>query len=264
MIPNIQDLQYLWFKKNFYGLSGINLDDYKDTQMKRRINSFLQTKNMKNFVEFYKALKNDKKFLDDFKNFLTINVTYFFRDIDKWEEFKKNLQLLLSKNKILKIWSAGCSIGCESYTIAILCEEYTDISYSVLATDIDTQALNQIETGIYNAETVKYVRDDILKKYFIKEINGNFKIKENIRENITVHVHDLHNTEFKNDFDIIVCRNVLIYFDDDAKVKLYKAFHNALKQNGILFIGGSEIIFQYEKIGFKNLSMCFYQKVDII
>jgi chemotaxis protein methyltransferase CheR len=262
----MQDLLYSWFKKKFFELSGIDLNSYKDNQTKRRIYSYLQNKEIKNLVEFYKNLKIDKNLLEDFKNFLTINVSYFFRDIEKWKELKnKYLPEILNNNKNIKIWSAGASIGCEPYTVAILLEEYkkiNNLNYSILATDIDVSALNKAKIGIYNTETLKYVEEDILKNYFIKEQNGDFKIVERIKKNIKFKIHDLNSDEFpENFFDIIICRNVVIYFDEEAKLKLYKRFHSVLKDGGILFIGASEIIFKNIELGFKNLSAGFYKKI---
>lgn len=263
----LPDLQYNWFKQSFHKLSGIDLNGYRDAQMKRRIKSFLISMGVGNFTELYKVLENDKKILENFKIYLTINVSYFFRDTEKWDEFRnKYLPLLLEKNKMLKIWSAGCSIGCEPYTLSILLEEYNKkciFNYSILASDIDVQAVNLAKAGVYNAETLKYLKGSfVLQEYFAKEESGNFKINDKARKNITFQINNLLSGDLtKANFDFILCRNVVIYFDESAKAKLYKKFYNALNNKGILFTGGSEIIFNCETLGFKNLAMCFYQKV---
>lgn len=264
-IQDYQDLQYAWFKKKFFALSGIQLDSYRDSQMKRRITAFMFNKGQKNFVEFFKQLEKDKKYAEDFKNFLTINVSSFFRDAAKWEELENMvLPEMLKTHKMLKIWSAGCSIGCEPYTAAMVCEELRRMipfEYTIYATDLDEDALRQAKAGVYGEESLRHVPETVVKNYFTKEEGRKFKVKESLKKNIHFQGLDLHKGNFKANFHLIMCRNVVIYFDDDAKQKLYKGFCDALMRNGILFTGGSEIIFQCEAIGFKNISMSFYRKV---
>lgn len=263
-MQDFTDLQYAWFKKKFLEFAGIQLDSYKDSQMKRRISAFMDNKGAKNYVEFFKRLETDKKAAEDFKNFLTINVSSFFRDAQKWEELQTSLlPEILHAHKILKIWSAGCSIGCEPYTMAILCEELKRLipfEYTIYATDLDEDALKQAKTGTYAEDMVREVPDDCLKNYFTKEDGKKFKVKDMLKKNIHFQTLDLLKGDFKANFHLIACRNVVIYFDDAAKQKLYKRFYDALLKNGILFTGGSEIIFQCETIGFKNISMSFYRK----
>lgn len=260
-----QDLQFLWFKKKFYELSGLNLSGYKDSQTKRRILSYIQHKGLNNYVEFYRTLEKDKDLLIEFSNFLTINVSYFYRDVERWDELKdRYLPQLLRHNKTLKIWSAGCSNGCEPYTIVFVLEEYKSdafFTYSILATDIDSDALKQARDGVYIPEYLKYLNKRLIKEYFTAENGTNFKIKESVKKQIRFEAGNLQKAHYRDNFDLIICRNVVIYFEEDEKTKLYYKFHQALNHGGILFVGGTEVLFQSEEVGFKNLSTGFYQKL---
>lgn len=258
-----EDLQFSWFKKKFFEVSHINLNAYRDSQMIRRINFYLQAKGMKNFVEFYKRLEKDNLLLEDFKNFLTINVSSFFRDSDKWETLKKTIMpLLFEKKNFCKAWSAGCSIGCELYSLAILLEEekkQKSIRYSILASDIEQDALEKAERGMYTPEHTKDVPIEIFGGYFEKQ--GQFvKVKDFLKEHVRFQRHDLVSEPFECPYDLILCRNVVIYFDEGAKAKLYRNFHQALRNGGVLFLGASEVIFNSETIGFNTHSMSFYIK----
>ncbi len=259
-----QDLQYAWFKRKFHEFSGIQLESYKDSQMRRRIAAFMTSKGAKNYVEFLKKLTADEKAAEDFRNFLTINVSSFFRDAAKWSELEAALLPdMLKTHKALKLWSAGCSIGCEPYTMAILCEELKRVlpfGYTIYATDIDDGALKKAKEGCYAADMVREVPERSLKAYFINEDDKKFKVKDTVKKNVHFQSLDLLEGDFKVNFHLIACRNVVIYFDESAKQKLYGRFCGALVKGGILFTGGSEIIFQCEQLGLKNISMSFYRK----
>ncbi|MBI5359247.1 MAG: protein-glutamate O-methyltransferase CheR [Planctomycetes bacterium] len=260
------DIQYSWFTKKFSALAGLDLAHYKCQQMKRRIKSYMQAKGASGFADFLKMLENNPVTVVDFKNFLTINVSYFFRDTDKWDEMSNNhVPALLSRKNTLAVWSAGCSIGCEPYTFAIMFEEMRKkhplLKYSIFATDVDLEAVAAAKAGMYAGDALKSVRPELIRKYFTADPGGKHKINGSIANNIKFSLLDLHKGRFEGKYDIIACRNVVIYFEENIKYELYGKFHSALNPGGILFLGGSEIIFKSEELGFKNISMCFYQKV---
>lgn len=265
-MKELHDLQFAWFKKKFYELSGLNLSGYKDEQTKRRITSYIQNKGMQNFVEFYRFLEKDKSLVDEFSNFLAINVSYFFRDAERWDELKNRyLPQVLHDKKTLRIWSAGCSNGCEPYTVAIVLEEYKQqndavFTYSIRATDIDSEALKQAREGLYVPESVKYLKENMRKKYFTTADGNISKINDSVKKHIRFETGNLQEYNCRGAFDFIICRNVVIYFEEDEKMKLYHRFHESLEKGGILFVGGTEVIFQPAAIGLKSLSAGFYQK----
>ncbi len=117
------------------------------------------------------------------------------------------------------------------------------------------------KAGKYSGDSLKSVRPELLRRHFTAEPGEKHKINGNIENNIRFALLDLHKGKFEGKYDIIACRNVVIYFEENIKYELYRKFHSALNPGGILFLGGSEIIFKSEDIGFKNISMCFYRKV---
>lgn len=253
---------YEKFVKAFQGLSGLDLNYYKENQMKRRINNFMATNGYKdNYAEFLKALDRNTVMYDAFFKHLTINVTQFFRDVKLWDVYKEKIlpQLLVSKTS-LKIWSAGCSAGQEAYTMAIIMAEYfPNVRYSILGTDIDINVLQQARNGIYEERDFASTPGPLLEKYFTPSENK-FQIKEFVKKNVKFSEQNLLTDRFDRGFDIIACRNVVIYFTDEAKDVLYQKFSDSLNSGGILFTGSTEHLFGKNNLGLKSVSSFFYQK----
>lgn len=154
--------------------------------------------------------------------------------------------------KHIKVWSAACSTGEEPYTIAMILAQNSLLKDSyILATDIDEQAIKTAQIGIYPERSLKEVPLEYKTNYFQQE--GSFyHVKEDIKRSVTFRKHNLLSDRFETDFDLIVCRNVLIYFTESAKKELYEKFSNSLRRNGILFVGSTEQNFHSGKIWIKN------------
>lgn len=253
---------YEKFVEAFYSLSGLDLNFYKENQMKRRINNFMNTHGYKdNYTDFLKALSRDPVLFDAFFKHLTINVTQFYRDVKLWDVFKNSILPNLTKNKTsLKLWSAGCAAGQEPYTMAIILTEYfPHIKFSILASDIDVNVLKQAREGIYEERDLVSTPHPILKKYFT-QVEGKYRIIDSVRKNVTFKQGNLLTDPFESRFDFIACRNVVIYFTEKAKDLLYKKFTDALNPGGILFTGSTEHLFGRNDLGLKPISSFFYQK----
>lgn len=253
---------YEKFVQAFHKLSGLDLNFYKENQMKRRINNFMNTHGFRdNYTDFLKALGRDNVLYDAFFKHLTINVTQFFRDVKLWDVFReKILPLVLSGKTSLKIWSAGCSAGQEAYTMAIIMAEYFPaVRYSILGTDIDINVLKQARAGIYEERDFASTPRPIWEKYFTP-VDKKFQVKDTLKRNMTFNEQNLLTDKFDRGFDIIACRNVVIYFTDEAKDVLYQKFAGALNPGGILFTGSTEHLFGKNHLGLKSVSSFFYQK----
>ncbi len=254
---------YTYFIKNFYKLSGLDLNFYKENQMKRRINNFMNTGGFKeNYAEFLNALGKNPVLYDAFFKHLTINVTQFFRDTKLWDVFKDNIIPVLAKNKSsLKLWSAGCSAGQEAFTMAIILSEYhPQVKYSILGSDIDVNVLKQARAGIYEDRDFTSTPLNIIEKYFTTN-DRKLQVKESLKRNVNFIEQNLLTDHFDRGFDFIACRNVVIYFTDDAKDVLYQKFVDALNPGGILFTGSTEHLFGKNHLGLKSVSSFFYQKI---
>ena len=261
---------YVRLKKDIEATIGINLDAYKDEQMKRRLDAWLVRSGCPGWSEYFARVKTEENEYGRFRNYITINVTEFFRDTDKWDYLRNNILPALLKEAVtirplgygLKIWSAGCSIGAESYSLAIALNEISKgRKNQILATDLDRGALNKAKAGgPYTIEDIKNVSVAQRKKYFNPDGPPHF-IQPKLVNQITFHEHNLLSDHYDNDRDLIVCRNVVIYFTTEAKDHIFKGFYSALRPGGILFLGGTEIIPRPQDIGFVSNGISFYKKV---
>lgn len=258
-------VDYQDFTKKIYRKTGIDLSLYKETQMKRRLTSFYQKHGLRSFAELYLAIADDRKLYADFLDRITINVSEFFRNRKRWEFLQNHiLPELLQKNRRLKIWSAACSEGQEPYTLAMILNECTDLRHvQILATDIDERALQKAENGIYQERALQEVPESLVKKYFVKTNEG-YEICKRLKEAVIFKKHNLLGDPYPYHFDLIVCRNVLIYFTEEAKEQIYRRFNESLHMGGILFVGSTEQIFYPAQYGFSQVDTFFYKKVTNI
>lgn len=258
MLGNYEDL-----KKSVYQLINLDLNAYKERQMKRRIDALITKHKYESYVDYIKALKTDKELLNEFVNYLTINVSEFYRNPEQWEILEH--EILPSKLKAgapLKIWSAACSTGEEPYSLVMLLSKYLPLNkIKILATDLDEQVLEKAQLGVYNEKYIKSLPQEFKTKYFTNINEKSLQISPLIRNQVQFKKHDLLKDPYPSDCDIIVCRNVMIYFTEEAKADIYVRFHKSIKQGGYLFVGSTEQIIQASEIGFKSFKSFFYQKL---
>ncbi|MFB1050494.1 protein-glutamate O-methyltransferase CheR [Paraliobacillus sp. JSM ZJ581] len=254
---------YQSFSQSIKNKTGIDLSLYKEVQMKRRLTSLRDKKGFKDFNTFYKALVSDQLLMEEFLDKITINVSEFYRNSARWGVLeKKILPQLLNKKDNLKIWSAACSTGDEPYTLAMMLSQYIDLSkVTIIATDIDEKILTRARKGVYSERALKEVPKDLKDKFFVKH-NSEYVIDEKLKKAITFKKHNLLSDPYPENFDLIVCRNVLIYFTEEAKEKIYHNFNNSLNSQGVFFVGSTEQIFTPDKYGFKVIDTFFYQKIE--
>jgi chemotaxis protein methyltransferase CheR len=258
-----EDPQWLSFRKQLERAIGVPLGQYKEPQMKRRLASVMTRRGIDGWPQFEKAIAADLKLLSDVRDTLTINVSEFFRQPERFLELQKSwLPKLMENRKQLKIWSAGCSFGCEPYTLSMLLSEIDPRGmHSIIATDVDVPILNRAREGRgYLPSDVRSVPPQFAKKYLVEEPGGTFKVTEDLKRRISFRRHDLLSDVYPQDLDMILCRNVVIYFTDEAKNHIYKGFSGALRPGGLLFIGGSEMIMRSSDIGFRTAGTNMYQR----
>lgn len=253
---------YEGFKQKVLSMTKIDLDAYKEKQMRRRIDSLVSRNSCKSYDEYVELLKKDSAVFDEFINFLTINVSQFYRNPDQWELLHKEFfPYLMNKfGKKLKIWSAACSTGDEPYSLVMALSRFMPLSdIHIIATDIDKQVIAQAKTGLYTDKAIANVPDDLKKQFFTK-VGSSYQIADEIKRCVEFKTHDLLRDPYMKDMDMIVCRNVLIYFTEEAKEDIYRKFYAALKDKGILFIGSTEQVMDYKEIGYVRRNSFFYQK----
>ncbi len=257
------EYDYEYFKKGVYDLTKIDLNAYKEKQMKRRIDTLIGKYEVKGYDGFLDLIKKDREALDAFVSYLTINVSEFFRNADQWNLMDKEMvpELMSKFGKNLKIWSAACSTGDEPYTIVMMLSKHIPLNQiSVLATDLDAVVLAKAKAGIYDKKEVAGVPAEFKSKYFTETADGKMKVSEEIKSRVTFKQADLLRDPYPKDYHLIVCRNVLIYFTEEAKDDIFRKYYNTLAPGGILFIGSTEQIINYKDIGFVRKNSFYYEK----
>lgn len=253
---------YEKFKKDILQLAGIDLNSYKEKQMRRRINTLITKNNVKTYNDYVALIKKDKEKFDQFINFLTINVSEFYRNPDQWKILEGEVFPALIKKfgKNLKIWSAACSTGDEPYSLVMALSRQVPLTnIKIIATDIDNQVLDTARMGLYNEKSIASVPDDLKKKYFTK-VGSSYQISDEIKKRVEFKKHDLLKDLYPSGCNLIVCRNVVIYFTEEAKDVIYQKFHKALQPGGVLFIGSTEQIMNYRELGFDRHTSFFFEK----
>ncbi|PYZ94511.1 chemotaxis protein CheR [Salipaludibacillus keqinensis] len=243
--------------------TGIDLFLYKEAQMKRRLTSLREKRGFSNFDDYFKALTNDQTLFEEFLQRMTINVSEFYRNPQRWSVLEeKILPRLLANQTKIKTWSAACSTGEEPYSLMMMLLKYlSPRQIDLLATDLDQSILDRAMKGFYPERSLKEVNSNMLKQYFINEQVG-YRAKEELKKTITFRRHNLLAEPFDKGFDLIICRNVMIYFTEQAKDELYQKFSNALKPGGVLFVGSTEQIFNPQRYGFETEDTFFYKKIN--
>ncbi|MDQ0858626.1 protein-glutamate O-methyltransferase CheR [Bacillus sp. V2I10] len=257
-------MDYMQFQKEFKKLTGIDLALYKEAQMKRRITSLYLKRGFKDFKEYYSAIQREKELLYELLDRITINVTEFYRNKKRWDLLETELlPAMLNRSRPLKIWSAACSTGEEPYTIAMILSKYLPLrSINILATDLDENVIARAKLGIYPERSLSELPEEMKRKFFAQDGAG-YQISKEIIETVQFKKHNLLSDPFEKEFDLIVCRNVLIYFTEDAKNLLYHKFSKALKNRGIFFIGSTEQIFCSHQYDLESAGTFFYRKIQL-
>ena len=253
---------YEQFKKAVYDLTHIDLNCYKEKQMKRRIDTLIAKNSVDGYAKYVELLKTNHEKFDEFVNYLTINVSEFYRNPDQWEYMDKTIipQLIRDFGPNLKIWSAACSTGDEPYSLVMALSRHLPLNQiKIYATDLDKQVIAKAKAGLYAEKSIAGVPEDLKKKFFTK-IGPSYQISDEVKARVDFHEHNLLKDTYPTDYHLIVCRNVLIYFTEEAKDEVFRKFQKSLIRGGYLFIGSTEQIINHKDVGFERKNSFFYQK----
>lgn len=256
MIPYLSEEEFGLFKRLVRKHVGISLSSAKKIVLQRKLAPRLSRLGLKSYSAYYRYLLDDKEGgweLRQLINAITVGQTEFFRHAKQFELLANVVlpQIVTQKKttKKLRIWSAGCATGQEVYSIAMLVDDMLEggntWDIKILATDIDTDALKFAYKGLYPWDCVRQVPSEYLRKYFKKGIGKDaefYMAGKILRKNILFRRLNFTHCEFsfKGLIDIIFCRNVMIYFDTEAKKKLIDNFFNVLERDGFLCLGHAE------------------------
>jgi chemotaxis protein methyltransferase CheR len=271
-VQPLSDETFHLFRDLIYRETGIHIRENKRILVSNRLRKRVIALGMESFDQYYRYLtymKEGKREIPFFINAVSTNETYFYRGDTHFEVLKTAiLPELLKNKKAIKIWSAGCSTGEEPYTICIVILENAGSEWQgvieIVATDINTKVIETAEKGIYSGRTLQYIHPELIKKYFTDLGNGRYQVKEFVQRRVRFLVHNL----LKEDppcagFDLIFCRNVMIYFDKRTQRELVDgSFAKALLPDGYLFIGHSEsLIGCSDRYRYARLKAPIYRRV---
>lgn len=266
---SMTDTDYRYISQTVYRECGIVLSDQKKDMVYSRLARRIRFYKLKSFAEYINYLEAHKEQeFGEFINAITTNLTSFFREPHHFSFLKNTILPEMKKNhahdKRVRVWSAGCSTGMEPYSIAMtMINQFpSSFDFKILATDLDTNVLATAKNGIYEAQNVTGIEQDKLKQFFQRDdTGGRYKVKNKLKELITFkQLNLLEPWPMKGPFDVIFCRNVVIYFDLETKNKLFQRYAELLRPNGYLILGHSETMSR-DITWFKPLGQTVYQKV---
>ncbi len=246
------------FKKTY----DFDFSNYAEQSFKRRIEHILVSYNIPSVDELIIRIKENKSYFQKCVNDITVNTTELFRDVDVWLNLRRNILNVFKDKTNVNIWHAGCSSGEEVYSMLIMLHEYNLLDKAkVFATDINTEILNKARTGVFNNRLHHSYFDSFDKvvnvnplnfeenldipysKYFeIDNVSKTFRVKKFLRDKVTFKYHNLTEGSIFYKFDLIFCRNVIIYFNTELQNKVISLFHESLFNDGMLLIGAHENI----------------------
>jgi len=260
---------YQRFVDLIYKKTGIWFESTKRYFVDKRLDERIVELGLANYREYYQLLKfsTEQTEMQQLINRLTVNETYFFRDFPQLQGFAEDvlLQMVKEKSKVrdkrIRLWSAGCSTGEEPYTLAIILlemlpnpEEWT---IEILASDINTSVLDVSRKGHYNSRSVKDVPLEYLERYFIQR-SETYILDIKVRNMVTfkkINLMEEREMKVQINYDLIFCRNVLIYFDAESRLSVLNRFYRSLQSDGYIYLGHSESVtritdsFKMKRIG---------------
>ncbi|MBV4355778.1 protein-glutamate O-methyltransferase CheR [Parasegetibacter sp. MAH-26] len=227
---------------------GYDFTDYSKASLKRRLNRIYMLDKFPSFAEFRYRIKNDAAYFSRFVEEITVNVTEMFRDPSFYKTLKEEVLPVLATKPLIRIWHAGCSTGEEVYSMAIMLEEANLLQKSLLyATDLNPSVLERLKKGIFPLSQMKQYSENYIlsggRNEFSKYYRAKYdlaKFDENLQKKMIVSTHNLVSDRSFNEFQLILCRNVLIYFDKPLQDKALALFDESLENLGFLALGAKE------------------------
>jgi len=255
------ELEFEFFKEWVKKKLKIDLHAYKEKQLHRRIATVMQSAGCSDLRSYAALIEKDEQVRRVFLDYITINVTEFFRNKEIFDEFEAAInEVLIPRFKNIKIWSAACSIGAEPYSVAMIMDRHNIKGAKILATDIDDTILRRAKEARFKDGELKNVTEGELSKYF-KKTGSEYYLSEDIKKHVQFKKHDLLLDPYEKNFHAVICRNVTIYFKNEAKNEVYQKINESLEKGGIFFTGATEAIYNPASFGFRKLSTFLYEKV---
>jgi chemotaxis protein methyltransferase CheR len=242
--------------ESIHDIHGYDFTGYSEASLKRRIQHFMSPRKLETLEQLRTILLKDEKFFEEFIQVVSVTVTEMFRDPLFYKSLRKNVMKRLATYPIIKVWLAGCATGEEVYSIAILLKEAGLLEKSVIyATDINQKSIQVAKTGIYSVENMKSYTINYQKSGGTESFSDYYKSKydsvafdKSLRQNIVFSPHNLAVDKSFNEFQLIICRNVLIYFNQQLQSNVINLFYESLCPFGFIGLGSKESLLFSEKV----------------
>ena len=232
---------YVDFCEGINRLVGIDLLQYKRGQMERRLRSFAERRGIARLGDYLNVLRSDDEELERFLDRVTINVSQLWRNPEQWAVLGRQVVPELAETGRIRIWSAGCSYGAECYTIAGVClESAPGARVEVLGTDVDQRMITRAREGVFSVDDARTVPPASLDRWF-ERVDDGWQAKPELRKVTTFERGDLLTMRFPPAaYDLVLCRNVVIYFTEDVRDALHRRLAASLRSGGYLVVGSTE------------------------
>ena len=259
-LPLIHD-DYVAFCQGVRGLCDIDLLQYKRGQMERRVRSFAERRGHTELAPYLRLLAGDAAARDEFLDRVTINVSNLWRNPEQWAHLQTEIVPALAADGTLRAWSAGCSYGAEAYTLAAVCRlAAPSARTSILGTDIDRRAIERARVADFSAEDVRDAPPAALARFFTGAGERWQPIAE-LRALVSFELGDLLRLRPPvRAYDLVLCRNTVIYFNEEVRDALHERLAGALRPGGVLVVGATERVTAPAAIGLQPMAPFTYIK----
>jgi chemotaxis protein methyltransferase CheR len=239
--PRLQRDEYVVFCEGVLEITGIDLLQYKRGQMERRVRTFAERRGADTLADYLRTLRRDRLRVEELLDRVTINVSQLWRNPDQWARLAADVLPELADRGRIRAWSAGCSYGAEPYTLAALCAEAVPaVRLDLLGSDIDARMVERARAGRFSAEDARDVPPASLARWFERDGAG-YRARAELRRGLRFETADLLRDPFPAAaYDLITCRNVVIYLTDGVRDDLHARLAAALRPGGYLMVGASE------------------------
>jgi chemotaxis protein methyltransferase CheR len=254
--------EYVTFCEGIRRLTGVDLGSYKRPQMERRIRSFADHQKIPSLDAYLKLLGTSPDVLDRFLDRMTINVSELYRNPEQWERLRTSVLPALPRGGRVRIWSAGCSYGAEAYSLACLslAAYPAGVSTQIVGTDIDRRVVARAQRGLFTREDVRGVPADVLRRHFSDAEHG-FEAGAELRARCSFRTGDLLRDRYEQGWDLVLCRNVVIYFTEETRNQVHERLAAAVRPGGYLMVGATERVASPASLGLEATHPFIYRKI---
>jgi chemotaxis protein methyltransferase CheR len=229
--------------------------------MERRLRSFFARQGCSVLTDSLPRLRKDRRELETLLDRVTINVSQLWRHPDQWAKLRQNVLPELADKGTLRAWSAGCSYGAEAYTLAAICADTTpDVALTVIGTDIDARMIAMARAGLFTEADAREAPQDAMNRWF-ERVPGGWQAKDQLRAVTQFEIGDLLRLRrLAASYDLILCRNTVIYFTEDVRDAVHARLAQALRPGGVLLVGATERVSAPEDIGLSPIAPFTYRR----